>query len=154
MSRVCTKCGEEKSLEDFYFRKDSGKHRNDCTECVKAGRRKHRKDKPEVVNASNRKSYAKNIGQRFSRKASQWNLKHGGQVTGRQIELLMESHGYTCYYCGSISDWLHVDHVTPVSRGGKNEIQNCVPSCSSCNTSKRDRTEFEFSSYSGANNNE
>lgn len=33
MAKICTKCGKEKPLSEFYFRKDSGKYRNECKEC-------------------------------------------------------------------------------------------------------------------------
>jgi hypothetical protein len=33
-----------------------------------------------------------------------------------------------------------VDHVVPLEQGGADDITNLVPSCRSCNASKRDRT--------------
>lgn len=32
-TKICTCCNTEKSLHEFYFRKDSGKYRNECKEC-------------------------------------------------------------------------------------------------------------------------
>ena len=32
---VCRICGTEKPLEDFYYRKDSGRHRRECKDCTK-----------------------------------------------------------------------------------------------------------------------
>lgn len=32
--KKCSKCGVEKRLDEFYLRKDSGKHRNECKECI------------------------------------------------------------------------------------------------------------------------
>ena len=34
-TKVCSKCGRELPLDNFYFRKDTGKHRNKCKECEK-----------------------------------------------------------------------------------------------------------------------
>ena len=31
--KVCTKCGIEKTINEFYFRKDTQKYRSECTEC-------------------------------------------------------------------------------------------------------------------------
>ena len=31
--QVCEKCGKLKIMDDFYFRKDTGKHRNICKTC-------------------------------------------------------------------------------------------------------------------------
>lgn len=36
MTKVCTKCGEAKPLEAFYWRKDTQAYRNDCKICRKA----------------------------------------------------------------------------------------------------------------------
>lgn len=56
---------------------------------------------------------------------------------------------YTCQYCGRHDsqlkgrEGLNRDHVQPKSRGGENTWENCVTSCSSCNTKKADRTPKE-----------
>lgn len=49
---------------------------------------------------------------------------------------------FKCQYCGSSAPEvvLHVDHIKPVAKGGKNEITNLVTSCSSCNQGKGART--------------
>lgn len=48
---------------------------------------------------------------------------------------------FTCVYCGASapSVILHVDHIHPVSKGGKNNLLNLVTSCESCNLGKSDR---------------
>jgi len=47
--------------------------------------------------------------------------------------------GYTCQYCGKSATEaeLEIDHVTPVSKGGKNEISNLKTACKSCNAGKK-----------------
>jgi len=34
MNKVCKICGKEKSLDQFYFRKDQNKYRNECKKCL------------------------------------------------------------------------------------------------------------------------
>lgn len=34
-NKACRKCGANKPLKDFYFRKDSGNSRSECKECLK-----------------------------------------------------------------------------------------------------------------------
>lgn len=52
---------------------------------------------------------------------------------------------YTCQYCGRHRSelrgrqFLTRDHVLPVSRGGANDWENVVTSCSGCNNRKGDR---------------
>lgn len=52
--------------------------------------------------------------------------------------------GYRCRYCGTRvedGDWyFHIDHVTPISQGGKNGMDNLVTACPSCNLKKGGRT--------------
>lgn len=45
---------------------------------------------------------------------------------------------FTCQYCGrSVPEViLHVDHIVPVSKGGKNDILNLITSCQECNLGK------------------
>lgn len=46
--------------------------------------------------------------------------------------------GFRCTYCGATpaDSPLHVDHVTPVSRGGSDDPDNLVTACSGCNLGK------------------
>ncbi len=42
-----------------------------------------------------------------------------------------------CAYCGVPSDTL--DHILPISAGGRNHWSNLAPACRSCNSGKKDR---------------
>lgn len=44
-----------------------------------------------------------------------------------------------CAYC-ALSSWLFIEHATPIARGGGTTIDNCLPSCKSCNSAKQART--------------
>ena len=52
---------------------------------------------------------------------------------------------WMCQYCGTQlpTSKLTVEHVVPVSRGGKTTWNNCVSACRSCNERKADRTPAE-----------
>ena len=41
-----------------------------------------------------------------------------------------------CAYCGATDGALQRDCVLPISRGGRYTLDNVVPACRSCNTSK------------------
>ena len=41
-----------------------------------------------------------------------------------------------CAYCGETDKPLQRDCILPISRGGRYTVENVVPACSSCNTSK------------------
>lgn len=44
-----------------------------------------------------------------------------------------------CHYCGRNvgAENLTMDHVIPVSRGGRSTRGNCVPACKDCNNKKK-----------------
>lgn len=57
-------------------------------------------------------------------------------------KLVLRHYDYRCIYCGSFNH-LTVDHVIPVSKGGKNTWDNLVCACVICNVKKGDRTPEE-----------
>lgn len=54
---------------------------------------------------------------------------------------VLERDGYRCNYCDRKAST--IDHVFPVSRGGKTDWENCVAACFRCNQDKADRTPEE-----------
>lgn len=48
---------------------------------------------------------------------------------------------FECQYCGAHppSTILHVDHIHPVAKGGKNDMDNLITACEACNQGKSDR---------------
>lgn len=55
--------------------------------------------------------------------------------------------GFKCAYCGSKSRGLTIDHIVPVSRGGKSNFENCVAACKECNSKKGNQTASEAHMY-------
>lgn len=51
-----------------------------------------------------------------------------------------------CYHCHQkfLPKDLTMDHLIPISRGGKSNKKNCVPSCKSCNSLKGSRTKADM----------
>ncbi len=49
---------------------------------------------------------------------------------------LKEAWGGGCAYCGAVDKPLQRDCVLSLSRGGRYTLDNIVPACGSCNTSK------------------
>jgi len=54
-----------------------------------------------------------------------------------------------CHYCGVQvpPKELTLDHIVPVSRGGRSTKGNCVPCCKNCNSSKQQMTPVEWEAY-------
>lgn len=51
-----------------------------------------------------------------------------------------------CYYCASPLSFSQVtmDHIVPLSRGGRSTRGNIATACKDCNTAKGDLTAVEF----------
>jgi 5-methylcytosine-specific restriction enzyme A len=54
-----------------------------------------------------------------------------------------------CYYCKREvgRDRLTMDHVVPLSRGGKSKKGNIVPACKECNNKKKYLLPIEWDAY-------
>jgi 5-methylcytosine-specific restriction endonuclease McrA len=50
-----------------------------------------------------------------------------------------------CHWCGvNCAEKFDIDHVVPISKGGKHELENLVISCAPCNRRKRNKLPEEF----------
>lgn len=80
-------------------------------------------------------------------------LKHIRMLYGKKVpfnkhNLLIRDH-HTCAYCG-IKLGKHnasIDHILPISLGGKSTFDNAVASCIPCNNKKDNRTCAEARMY-------
>ncbi len=61
-------------------------------------------------------------------------IEHGGSF---RAELTVK-YGYRCLCCGS-RRLLQLDHIRPVSKGGKTELDNLQLLCQVCNEAKSDQ---------------
>ncbi len=71
----------------------------------------------------------------------------GEHIRVEDWERLLRRHKGRCAYCGEAAALIEADHRTPLSRGGRNTIDNILPACRSCNRRKRTKTEDEFRAY-------
>ena len=63
-----------------------------------------------------------------------------GKVSNKLRFAVYKRDGNKCVRCGA-TEGLEVDHIFPVSRGGKTEIDNLQTLCHNCNTSKANNVE-------------
>lgn len=64
-----------------------------------------------------------------------------GSITSETLEMLYEAQNGECYICGCDLTQLkrrnqHLDHIIPLSKGGKHILENVAWSCSTCNFNK------------------
>lgn len=72
---------------------------------------------------------------RAARKRKRRMASREHDLTPAQWEALRAAWG-GCAYCGAADVALQRDCVLPISRGGRYTVDNVVPACRSCNTSK------------------
>lgn len=58
-----------------------------------------------------------------------------------------------CHYCGAVvqASELTMDHVVPLSRGGRSVRSNLVPACKACNTRKKELMPLEWEKWFAEN---
>lgn len=65
------------------------------------------------------------------------------RITANELRRLMSN---PCYICGGPAQ--HVDHIIPLSRGGRHSIGNLAPACQTCNHQKHTKFLVEFKARS------
>lgn len=59
-----------------------------------------------------------------------------GKVSNKMRFAIYERDGYRCRKCGRKTDDLEIDHIIPISRGGKSTYDNLQTLCRRCNLEK------------------
>ena len=159
MEKTCTKCGKTKSLDDFY--RDKGMpdgRRGDCKVCNLRKTREHYQRTIDQRNAYSRKYYREN-----KEKILQYQLEYARanrekvRAYGRSYRAkknnveaykvtdkdCMNIKNQPCLMCGSTEN-VHIDHIIPISKGGRHAIGNLQPLCKPCNTAKSNKYMIEW----------
>lgn len=72
----------------------------------------------------------------------------GKEISAKKWLLVYSKTNSRCAYCGKQlpkdSIDATIDHVIPKTKGGRNNIENLLPCCRSCNTSKGVKTLEEY----------
>lgn len=66
------------------------------------------------------------------------------------VKILKNIQNNTCAYCSRNDVRLTVEHMLPLSRGGKHCIENVILACSNCNFSKHNKTLEEWLKHNEA----
>lgn len=140
--KVCSKCKQEKSQSRFH--KSLGKSltvRPYCKECTKRQQKVYyKKNKLKCVERrkkweiKNRKRYLE-IKLYSQRKRNL--LKKGVTklLTRKELSEIRSSYSNLCVYCLKPAE--ANEHIIPICSGGQDTLDNVVPVCTSCNSSKQ-----------------
>ena len=122
-------------------------HPDKCREHVRRYKASHR----DILRERDREYMAQRPEQRrkneHTRRARKMSV--GGSFTLEEISQQFDRQENKCYYCGALLIGVpyHIDHKTPISRGGSNDIDNIALACVSCNLQKHTRTDTEYMEY-------
>jgi len=122
-----------------YYRKHRDKillHRKSNRHIDRERARIYRKNNPEKKRLSDKY---------WSYKRRQTIKENGGTITLDQIKDLLVIQKNECYWCDKEMAKYTLDHFEPLSKGGVNDISNIVLACKSCNSSKNNKSPYEFS---------
>lgn len=104
----------------------SAKYRENHREELNRKNREYQRTHPEITRGKNHR-----------RRALKVNAK--GVYTSTQWIALCDKYHNRCLYCGKKKK-LTPDHVVPLSKGGRNSIDNIQPLCGPCNSRKHTKT--------------
>ena len=167
--KQCRICKEnfENNLENFYKHSSSSDGLYPyCKECQKKKSTKYQKDNPDKVKKyqkkdnEKRKEYIAVYGRLYRKNGGQtkWQRNNEDKIKEYRKKRKNKNHDisivewnecleffkHKCAYCGmseseakvKYNNRLHKEHV---DHAGSNKIDNCVPACKSCNSSKGSR---------------
>lgn len=81
------------------------------------------------------------------------NVVARGEDVESHIPEYLDAQDGECVYCGTdITDSFHLDHKTPISRGGEHTLENTHLTCPDCNHQKHHRTHAEYVNWRRDNN--
>lgn len=93
-------------------------------------------------NAHDRAYFADRPELRRARNKATKHSRRGAPGAGVTRAELAEIMSHPCAYCGAPST--HLEHCTPLIRGGWHQADNLVSACASCNLRKGQKTVLEF----------
>ena len=137
--KICKRCNKLLPYSDFAKDlKSKDCHRNICKIC------------------DNERIKARRIYNKLEKNSTWWNCKANSvnkrgkknlpdKITGEDLYNIFIKQNKRCFYCNvDISDKFQVEHIEPISMGGKNIISNICLSCEDCNRLKWDKSHKEF----------
>ena len=123
--KTCTNCGISYPIEEFANRAASPDGKvYDCCAC------------------RNLKSRLASFRRRYEKYSKSPRLNVCDNLHGNDLRKVCEMQHYKCYLCGGYA--YNVDHIIPLSKGGKNKIENLLAICRSCNASKGNRISGQY----------
>lgn len=106
----------------------------------------YRAANPEKVRQQHREHYARNTDKRKAANHTQRAKRRQapGSHTAADIQALHSAQRGKCAACRVRLHRFHIDHITPLSRGGSNDATNLQLLCPPCNQRKSSKDPVQF----------
>lgn len=141
-TKACSRCGLVYSLDrsNFGQKKETKKDgtstirfRSECRRCMSARTKAYDAANPSAAKA------------RVDRRAARVDAHLPMPRDLPQVRVALSDR---CRFCGKpLAGKGHVDHLTPVARGGTNRLPNLTLCCPECNLAKTSKTLEEFRTW-------
>ena len=132
--------GEKKIYDQYYYQKNKSRI---LDRSAKYHLKNRERNLARVATwQSENKSKVKSIKQSYKHRRRC--LEEGG-ISSKDLMNWKNSQEKICFWCdGQCEDDYHVDHIYPLSKGGKHDQINLCISCPSCNVKKNAKDPYEF----------
>lgn len=132
--QTCKDCGQSFPMtRDYFGQTPSGGFRRKCRACMRAHVKTYDNEHPD------------NAAERVKRRFEREKAAGGSGYTDQDLRDLRQKLGDRCSYCDSpLNGGGHLDHMTPVAKGGRNDLENVTYCCKNCNLAKHAKTADEF----------
>ncbi len=152
IKRLRKQSRERASVNKYKKAEYDREYRLDNLDSIKHKKKMYREENKESIALKKKewqKTEAYKLYQRVYQHRRRAKVASAGSFTKEDIEQMYKEQKGKCYYGGHISleDGFHIEHMTPISRGGSNNIDNIALSCANCNFRKRTKTFKEFFIY-------
>lgn len=153
LSSSCKVC-KTKEADDYWRGREGGRPGKNKRWWAKQGpdayaeyQRKQRATKPDQFRVYSLTAYRLHRDEKIAngRRYRARKLGIGGDITPADIEVMWTAQSGRCFYCFEmLAKGYHLDHKTPLVRGGLHVPENGCLSCASCNHKKHTLTADEF----------
>ena len=147
----CKSCSSERNKKNYFLNHKKYREKNNAynrlmyaaNPNIKNAKNKewakNNKDKIAVIQKRYRDNHPEAKINKANRRRA---LKQKNGVFAVSQKEIRRLRRMPCIYCGAKSE--HIDHVIPLTRGGRHSIGNLVAACARCNISKNNKFIVEW----------
>ena len=118
-------------------------------------RKEFKRRNPSLVRSRNHEYYMKNkarwLNHKLARRAREKSSPEEMEQCRQWILRVRSESVHACYYCKRrFRGTVHIDHVIPLSKGGRHTVANLCASCPPCNREKSSKQPDQFTVFGQA----